>query len=150
MRYNINDETLAIIPSGNKKSKVVETTKDYDLDISTFKVIKRSCEYFGVSYNSRLEGSYNFIKTKYKSPIIIEETSRLIFFPISSPRKHNSLWISFNNINEYYPCKNKRHTLIIFKNGYKLEADISFYSFNQQYLKAAKLYSKIYDLNYKK
>ena len=145
MRYNINDETLAVIPSGNKKSKILEKNKNYDLDISTFKVIEHSCEYFGVSYNSRLEGSYNFIKTKYKSPIIIEESSRLIFFPISSPKKHNSLWISFNNISEYYPCKNKRHTLIKFKNGYKMEVEVSYYSFNQQYLKAARLSTIITD-----
>lgn len=145
MDYNINSSTLAVVPSGDKKSKILENNNNYDLNISTFKVIEHSCEYFGVSYNSRVEGSYRFIKSKYKTPIIIEESSRIIFFPVSSPTKHNALWLSFNNISEYYPSRNKRNTIIIFKNGFKLEIETSFYSFNQQYLKAARLSTIITD-----
>lgn len=139
MDYRINNKTLAIIPSGEHRSKVLEKKKNYEIDTTTFRVIEDSCEYFGQSYASRVKGSFNYIKVKYKSPIIIEEVSRIIFFPISSPKKSNSLWVSYNNIKEYFPVKNKRHTVIKFKNGYKLEIDSSFYSFNQQYLKASRL-----------
>lgn len=139
MSYKINNKTLAILPSGDCKSKVLEKKKNYEVDTTTFKVIEESCEYFGSSYNSRVKGSFNYIKTKYKSPIIIEEISRIIFFPTSSPTKKNSLWVSYNNIKEYYPVKNNRHTVVKFKNGYRLEIDTSFYSFNQQYLKASRL-----------
>ena len=141
MSYRVNNKTLVVIPSGSKKCHVIENKKDYNLNLSTLKVIENSCEYFGVSYNSRVQGSQKFIKSKYKIPVIIEETSRLMFFPISSPTKSNSMWISYNNISEYYPSKNNKCTKIIFKNNYEMEADISFYSFNQQYLKSSKLNS---------
>ena len=145
MEYRVNDKTLAVLPKKKKKSRILENNKNYDLNISTHKVIEHSCEYFGVSYNSRVEGSSKFIKSRYKTPIIIEETSRLVFFPINSPTKKNALWVSYNNISEYFPCKNQRHTIIKFKNGYKMEVDVSFYSFNQQFLKASRLSAVLND-----
>lgn len=150
MNYRVNDETLALIPNGYDSSQIIENNQNYIVNKTTFRVIEDSCAYFGVNYKSRLEGALKFINTKYKVPIIIQETNRLIFFPITSPTRGNTTWISFNNIENYYPCKNKRNTFVEFKNGFKMYFDISFYSFNQQYLKAAKLYSKIYEINYKK
>lgn len=141
MNYSVNDDTLAIIPNGKNKSNILESQKYFENNNPTKKVIEDSCEYFGVSYNSRVRGSMNIINSRYKTPIIIKDSSRMIFFPVSSPIRTNSLWVSFNNIKDYYPKRNKKKTIIIFKNGYKLEINVSFYSFNQQYLKASKLNS---------
>ena len=116
MEYRVNDKTLAVLPCGDKKSRILENNR-----------------------------SSKFIKSRYKTPIIIEETSRLVFFPINSPTKKNALWVSYNNISEYFPCKNQRHTIIKFKNGYKMEVDVSFYSFNQQFLKASRLSAVLND-----
>ncbi len=150
MKYKVNDDTLALIPNGFNSSQVIENKRNYVLDETTFKVIEDSCEYFGVDYKSRVKSSNYFANTKYKSPIIIQETSRLIFFPITSPTRNNTTWISFNNIYDYYPYRNKKKTMVEFKNGFKMQFDISFYSFNQQYLKAAKINSKLMDRNFKK
>lgn len=141
MKYNVTDETLAVIPNGKHKSNIIENSTYHESNKTTKKVIEDSCEYFGVSYNSRVEGSEKIINTKYKTPIIIEETNRIIFFPISSPSRSNTVWISFNNIKEYYPRKNRKRTVVVFVNEYKMEIDVSYYSFNQQYLRAAKLNS---------
>ncbi len=140
MNYEVNERTLLILPVGKERCKVYEDTRSYNINKSTFKVIEHSCEYFGVSYRSRLEGSKRFIKTRYKSPIVIEETSRLVFFPLSSPQNKSNYWISYNNVLEYYPALHrKNHTMVRFKNGLRLEVPVSFYSFNNQYLKASRL-----------
>lgn len=150
MDYNVNENTLVVIPSGEKRCKVIENKNSYNISKSSFKVIEHSCEYFGVSYKSRIEGSQKFIKTKYKNPIIIEESSRIVFFPISATTK-NSLWISYSNIFDFYPCHNKKGcTTIRFKNGYKMEVPVSFYSFNNQYLKASRLTAILVDRTIKK
>ena len=102
MDYEVNQDTLAIIPAGQSKCKILEKRKSYNLNKNTFKVIEHSCEYFGASYKSRLEGSHRYINTRYKTPIVIEESDRVIFFPISSVTRKNTMWISYNNILEYY------------------------------------------------
>ena len=146
MNYEVNENTFAIVPTSDNKCRVVEDKRTYNINKSSFKVIEHSCEYFGVSYQARLEGSQKFIKTKYKSPIIIEESSRLVFFPISSSSRENTVWISYNNIMDYYPSRTKKSvTVIRFKNGLKMEIPVSYYSFNNQYLKASRLSAVVAD-----
>lgn len=141
MDYEVNKNTLAVVPSGNKRCRVLEEKRTYNINQTSFKVIEHSCEYFGVSYKSRLKGSQKFIKSRYKSPIIVEETSSLVFIPISSPSKSDTFWINYQNIFDFYPSKKKRTTVIKFKNGLTMEVPVSYYSFNNQFLKAARLYS---------
>ena len=64
-------------------------------------IIKRSCEYFGSSYNGRHEGTKKLIGISHKAPIIIEESKNLIYFPTSSPRLLDCVWIGLNNIKDY-------------------------------------------------
>ncbi len=150
MSYKVNDSTLALLPNGYKGSQAIENKNNYILEESTFRVIEDSCEYFGVDYKSRVKNSTYYTNSRYKSPIVVQEANRIIFFPITSPTRNNTTWISFNNIEEYYPCKNKRKTIVVFKNGFEMIFDISFYSFNQQYLKASKINTKLVDRNFKK
>lgn len=150
MRYNVNEKTLAILPIGLKKSKIFEKSRIYELKESSFSIIEGSCEHFGVSYNTRLRNTINTINSKYKNPIIIEDYHRIIFFPISSPTRSNTIWVSFNNIVDYVPSSRKNNTIVKFNNGQKLEIPISFYSFNQQYLKASNLSSKMTDRIFRK
>lgn len=151
MNYEINNKTLAIVSCDESKCKAIEYNNSYNLSKSSFKVIEHNCEYFGVDYKARINNSNRILKTKYKTPIIIEETSRLVFFPVNSPTNKNALWINYNNILEYYPSKyNKKITRIVFKNGMKMELPVSFYSFNNQYLKATKLNSILTDRLLKK
>ena len=140
MNYQVNKKTLALIPvQDGHKCKVIENKRQYNLNVSSFKVIEQSCDYFGVSYKSRLEGSKRITKSSYKSPIIVEETSKTVFFPVKSPLREDTIWISYNNIFDYYPGAKKFTTIICFNNGYKMEIPVSFYSFNNQYLKASRL-----------
>ncbi|MFA7688946.1 MAG: competence protein ComK, partial [Bacilli bacterium] len=99
--YEISNNTLAIIPIGYSKSKVLETTEEFIVNLSPFEIINNSCKYFGSSYSGRHDGTKNLIGVSHKAPIIIEETTELIFFPTMSPRIPNCYWISLNKVKDF-------------------------------------------------
>lgn len=137
--YEICKETLAIIPIENYKSKVIERDREFIVDKTPMEIIESSCQYFGSSFLGRLRGTKNLTGITHKSPIIIEETNEIIFFPTSSPRLYECCWISLNNISEYY--KNSDNSVILFDTGYKLSLDISYGSLDNQILRATRLES---------
>ena len=136
--YEINRETMAIIPNGLGKSKVLETDNKFDVNKNSTEIIDDSCKFFGSSYTGRFEGTKSLIGVNYKAPIIIEESRSLIFFPTSSPRFDNCIWLSLNNIDNYLK-KDKDTTIINFKNGDSIDIDISYSSFENQILRASRL-----------
>lgn len=140
-KYEINKSTLAIIPISKNCSKVIEQENDYIINNSTTNIIDHSCKFFGSSYNGRYEGTKNLVGFNYKSPIIIEESKEIIFFPTSSPRFDNCSWISLNNIEKY--IKKENISSIYFKNGLIMDLEISYSSLENQILRATMLESKL-------
>ena len=47
-------------------------------------ILNKSCIFYGSSLNGRLKGSKDLLKCRYKLPIIISESNRLIFFPVKT------------------------------------------------------------------
>lgn len=139
--YEISIETLAIIPMENRYSKVVEMEDTFIIEKTPFEIIEDSCKYFGSSYIGRHEGTKSLIGVNYKSPIIIEETNNIIFFPTSSPRFTNCSWISLRHVWKYE--KEEKYSKIIFKNGFSLILEISYGSLQNQILRSSLLESKI-------
>lgn len=137
--YEINDETLAIIPINNYKSKVIETNNSFEVDQTPMKIIENSCRYFGSSYDGRFTGTKDLIGITHKAPIIIEESREIIFFPTNSPRLYECAWISLKHLGKYK--KNNDSSVIIFNNGDLLDLDISYGSLDNQVLRAARLES---------
>ena len=138
--YEINLSTLAIIPVNEKTSNVIEEDNVYTINKSTTEIIDHSCKYFGSSYKGRTEGTKNIIGFSYKLPIIIDELREIIFFPTSSPKKE-CCWISLNQISRFE--NNKVNSIIIFKNNFKLELDISYNTLENQILRANYLETSI-------
>lgn len=139
MEYEINNETLAIIPISKSKCKILEKTDELILDNDTFYIVEHSCEYFGSTYEGRYVGTKKIAGITHKSPIIIEDTSKIIFFPTTSPLNEDCIWISLNNINNYEEGKLRGTSKIIFKNGKILELDMSIGSLNNQILRSSRL-----------
>ena len=100
-------------------------------------IIEESCEYFGSTYSGRHEGTKKLIGVSYKAPIIIEDLNNMIYFPTTSPRLSNCIWIALNNIQKYKGVDGK--TEILFNNNKKLKLNISYGSFDNQVLRATKL-----------
>ncbi len=135
--YEINKTTCAVIPIDDNTSRIIEQEEILIVNQSVQKIIDQSCRYFGSSYVGRFEGTKNLLGYNYKAPIIIEESTELIFFPTSSPRFSHCAWISLKLIKDYQ--KINRHTLISFADGQDVEFDISFESLDNQILRATRL-----------
>ena len=135
--YEINKETLIIFPQENNKSFIKEKETELIIYLSPIKIINESCLYFGSSYLGRLESTKKLFGYSKKAPIIIEESNNIIFFPLESPRLASCIWISLNNIKEYYKIKDK--TKVIFSCGKQEILPISYFSFDNQILRANRL-----------
>lgn len=141
--YEINESTQAIIPNGSLKSMIYEEDCEYEVENASNKIIKYNCNYYGSSYLGRCEGTKSLTGIKTKFPIIIEESRKIIFFPTTSIRTQQSMWLSLNHIKEIKIENSK--TYVIFKNGKKLLVPLSYYSLKNQYCRASLLKAKLYD-----
>lgn len=141
MKDYISKETLAIVPAGNKSTKVIEKDGDYIINKYPNKVMDESCKYYGSSINGRQKGTTNLTGISYKTPIVVQEEGSMIFFPTSSPRLKNCCWVSLNNIDSYYYDFEKKMCVIVFDNNSKLEIDMSYTVLNNQILKSQRLES---------
>lgn len=141
--YEINSSTQAIIPINDHQTKIYEEESEYIVEKSANKIINYNCNFYGSSYDGRCEGTKSLIGAKSKLPIIIEESRGIIFFPTTSVKRKQSAWISLNNVNSFH--KNDKNSYVIFKDGRKLNLDISLFSLENQYCRAIMLKSKLVD-----
>ena len=136
--YEINRNTLALMPINSKCTKVVERENEIIVNLSVMKIIDRSCRFFGSSYLGRTIGTKEILGVSTKAPIIIEESGKIIFFPTMSPRMEDCIWISLSNINKYN-IRNKA-VEIVFNCGKTINLNISYNIFDNQILRATRLY----------
>ena len=136
-QYEINDSTLALIPIDEKNTKVLEESKSFIVKMNSMNIIKKSCEFFGSSYLGRKWGTKNLTGITHKAPIIIEESKNIIYFPTTSPRLKDCIWLSLKHIKDYK--NNNGKSIVIFENGQAMTLDISYFSLDNQYLRATKL-----------
>ncbi len=135
--YFINKGTCAIIPVEEEVSKVIELDGEFIVNRSVSDIIDMSCKYFGCSYLGRLEGSKMILNMNYKLPIVVDEIKNLIFFPTSSPRFDDCVWISLCNILSY--SKYNAFSKVCFNNGIVLDLKISYYCLENQIFRATML-----------
>ena len=140
--YEINEETLAIMPDDVWSSMVLEDDFKYEVNKTPLEILDYSCKHFGSSYPGRKDGSKDILNSSYKLPILVEDTRNIIFFPTSSPLDDSCTWISLGNIKDYRKV-GKNKTEILFKNNKVMTVDVSYYSFNNQVMRASRLESII-------
>lgn len=141
--YEINESTQIIKPIDNKKSMVYEEECEYEVNNSSNNIIKYNCSFYGSSYIGRCEGTKSLTGIKSKFPIIIEESRKIIFFPTSSMRTKDTMWIALNQIKDIK--KKNDSCTVIFKNGFHVNIPVSFYSLKNQYCRATMLKAKLYE-----
>lgn len=135
--YEINENTLAVLPKNDHKSLVYEIDGNYVVPMKTSKIMEESCKYYGSTFNGRKEGSASILNSSTKVPIIVEDSDNLIFFPTSSPRLNECGWISLNHIEKL--TKEKTGCKITFKDGKSIRLSISYGVINNQILRSARL-----------
>ena len=135
--YEINEETYAIIGTNYGKTRIIEKEKEYNISNEAYSVMDDNCKYYGSSYKGRLEAAKEILNCSYKLPIIVEESTGLVFFPIKSSLLADCTWINLDTIQKVEKEGNK--SKIIFENGKCETLDISKLSLDNQIYRATKL-----------
>lgn len=135
--YEINNGTLALIPTRDGKTKVYEVDDEFIVDKRVYQVMEESCQYFGSSLIGRQTGSKNILGSSYKVPIVIDESRDIIFFPTSSPLLDSCYWVGLKDIKEI--IKKDKKTIIVFDNNKEIEIDIPYLSIQNQIMRATRL-----------
>lgn len=147
MPYIINELTNAIIADKNK-TRILEGKHNYYLKESTPNVVDKACCYNGANLEGRQKGTSYLLGSKYKPPIIVNETLNLILIPTHSIRNKACSWVMLNNIINYKAVDNM--VIVEFKNGEKISLNITYSKFDKQVMRATRLESILRGRNSKK
>lgn len=128
--YEINEETMAVIPINYYQTLIKEIDNEYVVDKRAYEIMEDSCEYYGSTYKGRLAAAKKMLNSSYKIPIIIEESENLIFFPTKSSLLEDCCWINYNFIRKYE--KDGKKVKITFKNNEQISVDMSKLSLENQ------------------
>jgi len=135
--YEINKDTVALIPKDEEHTIVYEVDDSFIVDKPTLEIVEESCEYFGSSLEGRQVGTSKLVGFTHKVPVIIEESFDLIFFPTLSPKNEECSWLSYSHI--YKPDKFKDKSIIELKNGKKILVDVSTAIIDNQLYRCSRL-----------
>ena len=136
--YEINVETLLIVPFEKGKSKVYEFDGDFVVNKTPLAIIKDSCLYFGCTYEGRRDSVKQILGVDMKVPILIEDSKNIIFFPTSSCINQNSVWISYENLLKYSKF-NEFSTILYFQNKQNIKVDVKYNLIDNQIIRCIKL-----------
>ena len=139
--YVINNETVVVMSVGLSCCKVFEKDESFEVNMSLKDIIELSCNYFGSSFEGRIEGSKYHLEYNYKLPIIIDEYRNIIIFPTKSYSDITNSIICLNQILDFE--KKDNNILLYLTNGKNIEINDSYGLFENQYLKAQKLNMKL-------
>ena len=135
--YEVNEDTAAVMGVNKNATRIIETENEYFINDSAYEVMDYSCRYFGSSYTGRVDGSKKILGANYKLPVIVEESSDLIFFPIASPEDKQCVWLSLKWIKDVY--EKNGNTYVEFKNGKRITCKCSVSSIKNQIMRASRL-----------
>ena len=128
--YEIDLSTFMLIGLDDISTKIITSEEEFIVKDNSKNIINYSCKFFGSSLQEKIKVTSRLINVSSKSPIIIEESRNIIFFPLMSTRNKNNIWISFNNLEKYE--KNGKNTLFYFKNGKSINLEFSYYIVDNQ------------------
>lgn len=135
--YEINDETIAVIPIEYEKTRIIEKENEYIIEKKAYSIMDESCKYYGSTYKGRLKAAKDILNCSYKLPILVEESHNIVFFPTKSSLEDDCCWINFNYIKDIKKIDNK--CLINFLNNKEILFNISKLSIENQISRSTRL-----------
>jgi len=131
--YEITSSTLMLEYYDENKTKVYEFDKEFVVNDSLFNIISNSCNFYGSTYEGRLEASKKILNTNIKLPVVVEDLKKIIFFPTRATYRLGSRWISFNNLDRIeHVGRNSSLTRLCFCNGKMYDIEISYEIIHRQ------------------
>ncbi|MGE8205159.1 competence protein ComK [Heyndrickxia sp. NPDC080065] len=144
--YEISPYTMAILPITYGSKLYSEIWELENRFISPFKpldIVKKSCEYFGSSYEGRRNGTRRLIGVTHKAPIMLDSYTSSFLIPTTSPMNPDCIWLLLNHVH-HHEKSSSNNTLVTLRNNQTLEIPISLSSFTNQLQRAAQLRLKYY------
>ncbi len=135
--YEINDNTCALVPVSEEKTKVYELDNTFIVEQNVLKILNNSCLKYGSSYAGRAAATKYATGYTHKAPICINENKVTIFFPTKSPRLNTCAWINYNNI--YIYSKLDKRCSVTFKNKKTIVINVSYLTIQNQMFRSSRL-----------
>lgn len=130
VKYEIDMSTLMIMSISENTTRVITIDDDFIVNDNSLSIIDNSCCFFGNSLKERINVTKRLVNISSKSPIIVEESRCILFFPLKSTRNKENIWVSYNNLDKYE--KNGDKTIFNFKCGKTVEIKFSYYIIDNQ------------------
>ncbi|WP_254660892.1 competence protein ComK [Bacillus sp. FJAT-27225] len=143
--YEINPCTMFIKPFvyGSKVySQIFELDDEFISPFKPIEIVRKSCEYFGSSFDGRREGTRQLIGITHKVPIVVDPTNFIYLFPTTSPNRPECIWISHEHV-MHHERTSVGDTLVTFQNKHSYPLPVSYSSFKNQLLRTALLRTKL-------
>ncbi|MEH7073661.1 competence protein ComK [Neobacillus drentensis] len=143
--YEINARTMFVEPvvyGGKIYSRAVELEDEFLSPFKPLDIIKNSCLYYGVDYESRKRGTRQLIGYSRKLSIIIEPTYHIYFFPTVSPQLPECIWIALEHV-ECYRRISAQKAMVIFRNKQSYIFPVSASTIESQMLRTSFLKTKL-------
>lgn len=137
--YVINSDVLCFTQDVEdiNYTMVVEKKRKLKIKTDSLKLLKKSCKWYGNSYNIQRQFVIDKFNFYIKTPIIIPGFVPMLFFPTSSPKSNECIWLSYNNIDRY--VKENDYTKIYFKGGKIFNISVPFSIIDNQITKCIKI-----------
>ena len=140
--YYFNGSTNAIIADNRGGSVIFEGNTMYEIENYTPTIlIKKYCINNGSTFEGRLKSTEFLTGYKYKAPILLKENTKWVYFPTNSSRLKTCSWLNLANIKSFYKVDNG--VRVIFTNNVSIILNVSYFIFNNQFLKANYLATKL-------
>lgn len=135
----ITKDTVALIQekTGYYNTRIIQGhEKLYSINTAE-KILEENCHRYGSSYLGRLNYSKTILKNNSKLPIPVFPEKGIFFFPTTSSRKEDCVWLSYYHIKDYEPSGTI--TRVYFLNGIIKLINVSFYQFDSQMNRMARV-----------
>ncbi len=139
--YEVNPHTMILQPmeyGARTFTKIIEVDDVLVSPFKPFDILKKSCEFFGCSYEGRKEGTKKLTGIIYKAPIMVNPDMSIYLFPTSSPVKQECTWVSHSHVRGYERSHNGT-TKVFLHNNESCMVPISYSSFENQMLRTSDL-----------
>jgi len=137
--YLLNDDVLCFTQDTENEQNmiVIEKKRKIELNVDTFKFLKKCCNHYGHSYSMQRQFIIDVFNYYIKTPIVLSEYNMIIFFPTTSPNSKDCIWISYNNVDRY--VKEDNYTKIYFKGGKILNISVPYSTVDNQITRCIKI-----------
>lgn len=150
IKYVINLDSIMLTSEydsfANENTRLLEGDRPLLIDQRPINIINDSLLYYGSDLKGALKGAKSILGNCYMSPIAINTTQNIIWFPCKAFNHPYCIWLAYHNIVDTVKI-DAFSSMVITKHGHIVELDMKISSLKKQMLKAGHLAMKYRERN---